>query len=86
MLTQLKEAEGIMGDLGELPPGAVAIYTVVGETTYSAILVTPQVRKAFRYAITAAALNKKIFEFRDVVSNPKLDPRPLARCPSGKGA
>ncbi len=78
-LEQLREAQGIMGDLGELPAGTVAIYTLVGKDKYRAILVTPQVQKAFEYPITAAELNRKILAFRDVVRNPNLDPRPLAR-------
>jgi CHAT domain-containing protein/uncharacterized protein HemY len=78
-LQQLRDAQGIMGDLGELPPGTVAIYTVVGEEKYRAILVTPQVEKAYEYPIAAADLNRKILEFREVVGNPKLDPRPLAQ-------
>src|SRR5438132_1526233 len=68
-----------MSDLRELPPGTGAVYTLVSEDKYRAILVTPDVQKAYEYPIKAADLNRKILEFRQVVQNPKLDPRPLAQ-------
>jgi len=37
-----------MEDLRELPPGTVAIMTVVGEDKFRAILRTPDVQKALR--------------------------------------
>ena len=67
-----------MEDLRELPPGTVAIMTVVGEDKFRAILRTPDVQKAYEYSITAADLNRKVSEFRQVLLDPKLDPRPLA--------
>jgi CHAT domain-containing protein/Tfp pilus assembly protein PilF len=78
-LEQLKETQGIMEDLRELPPGTVAIYTLVGEDKFWAILRTPDAQKAYEYPITAADLNRKVLEFRQVVRNPDLDPRPLAQ-------
>ena len=78
-LVQLRDSQGFMSDLSELPPGTVAIYTLVGEDKYRAILVTPEVQKAFEYPIKGAELNKKILEFREVIRNPRLDPRPRAQ-------
>jgi CHAT domain-containing protein len=77
-LQDLRETEGIMEDLRELPPGTVAIYTLVGDDKFRAILRTPDVQKAYEYAIPGADLNSKVLAFREVVRNPKLDPRPLA--------
>ena len=75
---ELLETQGIMEDLRELPPGTVAIFTVVGEDKFRAILRTPDVQKAYEYPITEADLNRKVAEFRQVLQDPKLDPRPLA--------
>jgi len=74
---QLREAQGIMEHLRELPQGTVAIYTLVGEDKYRAILVTPDVEKAYEYPIKSADLNRMILEFRQVAENPRLDPRPM---------
>src|SRR4029077_15570090 len=59
-LEQLRDTQGIMEDLRELPKGTVAIYTLVGEDKYRAILVTPDVQKAYEYPIKAADLNRKV--------------------------
>jgi CHAT domain-containing protein len=74
----LRETQGIMEDLREMPAGTVAIYTLVGEDKFRAILRTPDVQKAYEYPIPAGELNHQVAEFRRVVKNPKLDPRPLA--------
>jgi CHAT domain-containing protein/tetratricopeptide (TPR) repeat protein len=78
-IEQLREAQGIMEDLRELPKGTVAIYTLVGEDKYRSILVTPDVQKAYEYPIKAADLNRKVLGFRQATENPKLDPRPLGQ-------
>jgi tetratricopeptide (TPR) repeat protein/CHAT domain-containing protein len=75
---QLRETEGLMEDLRELPPGTVAIYTLAGEDKFRSILRTSDVQKAYEYPIRAADLNRKVLAFRQVAQNPKLDPRPLA--------
>jgi CHAT domain-containing protein/Tfp pilus assembly protein PilF len=75
---QLRETQGLMEDLRELPPGTVAIYTLAGEDKFRAILRTSDVQKAYEYPIRAADLNRKVLAFRQVAQNPKLDPRPLA--------
>jgi CHAT domain-containing protein/Tfp pilus assembly protein PilF len=75
----LRETQGIMEDLRELPPGTVAIYTLIGDDKFHAILRTPDAQKAYEYPIKAADLNGKIFEFRAMLQDPKRDPRPLAQ-------
>jgi CHAT domain-containing protein/Tfp pilus assembly protein PilF len=76
---QLRESRSMMEDLRELPTGTVAIYTMAGDDKFRAILVTPDAQKAYEYPIGAAELNRKIFEFRQAVQNPELDPRPLGQ-------
>jgi CHAT domain-containing protein/Tfp pilus assembly protein PilF len=76
---QLRETQGIMEDLRELPKGTVAIFTLAGEDKLSAILRTADVQKAYEYPIKAADLNRKVLAFRDVVQNPHADPRPAAQ-------
>jgi CHAT domain-containing protein/Tfp pilus assembly protein PilF len=76
---QLRETQGIMEDLRELPGGTVAIYTLVGEDKFRAILRTPDVAKAYEFPIKAADLNRKVFEFRQEVGHPERDPRPAAQ-------
>ena len=78
-MARVREAEGLMETLRALGPGAVAVYTIVGEQGYRSILITPDVQKSYSYSISAAALNKKILAFRELVRNPNSDPRPLAR-------
>jgi CHAT domain-containing protein len=75
----LRETQGIMEDLRDLPAGIVAIYTLIGDHKFHAILRTPDASKAYEYPIKAADLNRKILEFREVIQDPKLDPRPLAQ-------
>lgn len=76
---QIRETQGIMEDLRELPPGTVAIYTLAGENRFRAILRSADAEKAYEYPISATDLNRKVMEFRAAVQNPQSDPRPLAR-------
>jgi len=78
VVDQLREEEGFMEDLRELPAGTVAVYTLAGEDKFHMILRTPDAQKAYEFPIKAADLNRKIFEFRQAVGDPKVDPRPLA--------
>jgi CHAT domain-containing protein/tetratricopeptide (TPR) repeat protein len=75
---ELREAQAIMEDLRELPQGTAAIYTLVGEDKFRAILRTPDVQKAYEYPIKAEDLNRKVLDFRQSVQNPSVDPRPAA--------
>ncbi|MGH9967538.1 MAG: CHAT domain-containing protein [Pyrinomonadaceae bacterium] len=76
---QLRESQGLMETLRDLGPGAVALYTVVGEDKYRVILVTPEVQKAYQTSIGAADLNRKVLALREALQNPRADPRPLAQ-------
>jgi CHAT domain-containing protein/tetratricopeptide (TPR) repeat protein len=79
VVEQLREDEGFMEDLRELPAGTVAIYTLAGEDKFHAILRTPDAQKAYEYPIKAADLNRKVFEFREAVGDPRIEPRPQAQ-------
>jgi hypothetical protein len=59
----LRETQGIMEDLRELPPGTVAIFTLIGDDKFHAILRTSDAQKAYEYPIRAADLNRKIVAF-----------------------
>ena len=62
-----------------LPTGSAAIYTIVAPDRLYLIVVTPGKQAQARYSqITAAELYQKVYEFRQVLMDPKLDPRPLA--------
>jgi CHAT domain-containing protein/uncharacterized protein HemY len=74
-LEQVREGQGMMEDLRDLPPGTVSIYTLVTDQKYIAILITPDFQKPYEYPISAADLNRKILEFRQVVETPEFDPR-----------
>jgi tetratricopeptide (TPR) repeat protein len=55
-VSHLREAQGLMEDLRELGQGAVALYTVVGEDTFSLVLTTADVQKAYQVPIKATEL------------------------------
>jgi CHAT domain-containing protein len=77
-LAEVRESQGLMADLAELGPGTVALYTLVGDTTYRVILITPDTQIARDYPITAADLNRKVLALREALRRPRVDPRPLA--------
>lgn len=76
---ELRESQGMMGDLRELGAGSVVLYTIVGEDKYRIILITPDVQVAREYDIKASDLFKKVLAFREALQDPTTDPRPLAR-------
>jgi CHAT domain-containing protein/uncharacterized protein HemY len=78
-VSRVREAEGLMETLRDLGPGSVAVYTIVGDSGFRSILITPDVEKGYSYPISAANLNKKILAFRELLRNPVSDPRPAAR-------
>jgi CHAT domain-containing protein/Tfp pilus assembly protein PilF len=78
-IKELRETQAMMEDLHDLPAGTVAIFTLIGEDKFYAILRTPDAQKAYEYPIKAADLNRKVLAFHQVVQDPRLDPRPLAQ-------
>ena len=59
--------------------GTVAIFTLIGDDKFYAILRTPDAQEAYEYPIKAADLNGKIDKFRQVIQGPKIDPRLLGQ-------
>ena len=75
----LQENLALQADLKSWGDNVVFIYTLVGEERYRTILITPEAQTDGKTEISAADLNKKISDFRQIVQNPKLDPRPLGK-------
>jgi CHAT domain-containing protein len=63
----------------KLRPKMVAIYTLALPDKFIAMLVTGGSRKTYTTPIKESDLNAKIFEFRQLLENPKSDPLPLAK-------
>ncbi|MCU1266172.1 MAG: hypothetical protein JWM21_2490 [Acidobacteria bacterium] len=76
---EVSEDTGLQSDMQEWGGDLVFIYTLVGEGRYRTILITPKARVAGEREIKAVDLDRKIFEFREQVKNPKVDPRPLGK-------
>ena len=75
----LADTTALAGALKKMGPGTVALYTIVEPDKYRVLVITSQTQKAEEYTIPAADLNAKILQFRDVLQNPKVDPRPLGK-------
>ncbi len=78
-VAQIEENQGLRNDLEELGDNSVALYTLVSEDKYRVILITPTTQKAAEFPIKDSELSKKVFQFRDVLQDPRLDPLPLAQ-------
>lgn len=59
--------------------GTVAISTVVSGDRFRIVLTTPTAQVAGKTEIRAADLNRKVFEFRKLLQDPRSDPKPLAK-------
>ena len=59
--------------------GTVALFTIVGPERYRVVLTTPAVQVDGKTETKIADLNKKIFDFRAALQNPRVDPRPLGK-------
>ncbi len=71
------DTQGLLKKLNE--PHTVIISTIVGEDRLNLILTTPNIQKAHTVDIKADDLNRLVAEFRNVVRNPKADPRSLGK-------
>ncbi len=70
---------GIQYILSQLDPGTVAIYTLVGDDQYTAIVVTPNTIVARQFPISPADLRAKVLDFKRELSASDGDPLPDAR-------
>jgi CHAT domain-containing protein len=76
---RLRDSDDLMAELSGLGPGVVALYTILTDSKYWIVLVTPTAREAFSRPVAAADLNRKVLGFRDVLRDPTADPLPLAK-------
>ena len=76
---RLKSYETLNDTLNALPPGTVALYTLVVKDKYRVILFTRRTRIAREYRIKVADLNRMILDFRLALENSQSDPLPLAK-------
>jgi CHAT domain-containing protein len=70
------DAVALQKDLGT---DTAALYTLVGEHEYAALLITPTQMIPWKYTITKAELRMKIFAFHQALSDPGQDPIPLGK-------
>jgi CHAT domain-containing protein len=75
----LRDSEALKDDLEDLKHGAVAIYTLVTDQYYRAVLITPQIQKAYVKAISSQELARKVFGFRALLQNPHSNPKAAAK-------
>jgi CHAT domain-containing protein len=79
-LKNVREAQSMQEeDLRNMEEGTVALYTLVGIDRYRVILVAPYFRKAYEYPIKGIDLANKVDAFRNALTNPRVDPLPLAQ-------
>jgi CHAT domain-containing protein len=77
-LQDVQNAEGaLQGDLQQMGPGTVALFTLVEPDKYRVVVVTSQTEKAEEYDISSADLRKMVLQWREALMDPDADPRPL---------
>jgi CHAT domain-containing protein len=74
---RLRNAQKLATELVQAP-GVVAAYTVSTEKRFWTVVLSPAGKTAYSSPVGSAELERKVFAFRDVLVNPKLDPIPLA--------
>ncbi|MFO0744320.1 MAG: CHAT domain-containing protein [Myxococcota bacterium] len=77
-IDDLREGTGIGPDLAELP-GTVAVYTLVTEDAYHAIVVSADAQVAESVQLPLDELNTYVSNFRNALQDPQSDPRPAAQ-------
>jgi CHAT domain-containing protein/Tfp pilus assembly protein PilF len=75
----LGNLRGLQDTLLVLGAGSVTLHYVMGESKLRMILTTPTLQIARESAVTTIELNRKIQEFRVLLSNPLSNPLPMAQ-------
>ncbi len=75
---RLRASDGLPLTLSRLGPGVAALYTLIADERCWIVLITPNGKTAYSTPIQAAKLNALAMSFRETLTNPKLDPLPLA--------
>lgn len=78
-INAIKGDRALQGKLANWGSGTVALYTLIGEDRYRVILTTPKTQTDGKTEIKSTDLNKKISDFRQVLLDRNLDPRPLGK-------
>lgn len=76
---EIKRDRALQGKLAKWGDGTVALYTLIAEERYRVILTTPKTQVDGKTDIPAVELNKKIADFRRILLDRSLDPRPLGK-------
>jgi CHAT domain-containing protein/Tfp pilus assembly protein PilF len=77
-VADVKDNAAVLRDQISRMPHTVALYTLVTSDRYSVLVITGTTIVAREYAISEADLNQKVAAFREVLRDPRTDPRPLA--------
>ena len=75
----LAGSSAIMQTLADLGEGAVLIHYLIMDERVHILLTTPDTQLARHSDIKSKDLNSKISALRDALTNPTIDPRPLAK-------
>ena len=75
----LENLESLQGDLGEFKDRTVIVTFLVLEDNISIIVTSPTIQLPFRIPVHKADLNRKVFDFREILVLPDRDPRPQAQ-------
>jgi CHAT domain-containing protein/Tfp pilus assembly protein PilF len=78
-VVEMQDALGMKKTLRDLGPNVVLLYTLVGDDKYWVMLVTPDAEQAYENPIKLKDLQRKVFDFREALEDPRVDPAPLAR-------
>ena len=73
----VSNTQSLLKEINE--PHTVVISTIAGEDKLSLIVTTADAQRAHQVDVSAADLNNLVFQFRDAVKNPEVDPRPLGK-------
>jgi CHAT domain-containing protein/Tfp pilus assembly protein PilF len=76
---QLKSLATLKSMLKNLGDGSVLLHYLITDERLHILLTTPDVQLARHSDIKAKDLNRKIFALRDALTNPRIDPRPVAK-------
>lgn len=74
-----EKTSGLQSLVQELGAGTVALYTLVGDSRYSVIVITGSIMQAREYPITAPNLRRKVAAFLEALRNPTSDALPASQ-------
>jgi CHAT domain-containing protein/tetratricopeptide (TPR) repeat protein len=74
-----EETSGLRSLTSDLGAGTVALYTLVTETKYRVIVITPNAMQPREYVISQVELRRKVAALRAALGNPQSDPLPASQ-------